>query len=168
MLLGPLASVALLLVAAGASKLRAPAAAAAALASLGVASRSSRPLARALGLAEVAVGFSVLLSGRRVALVTLLLAQLGFVAVTAVLLRRPLVPCGCFGAPHAPATRAGLATNALATAVVAAAVFAPPAPLAETLIDQPLAAATVTLLSATAAWLVHALHSARPTRTAVT
>jgi len=97
--------------AAGAAKVLAPAATATAASALGVPAALTVSTARALGLAEIGVGAWALADGGAAAAIALVLAHVGFAAVTVALLRRPDVPCGCFGAPDAPATVTGLWLN---------------------------------------------------------
>jgi hypothetical protein len=151
---------ALLLVAAGASKLRAPAATSSALGALRVPPVLAPMVARIIGAAEVGVGIWALATGSRASAGTIAVAHLSFAVVTAALLRRPGVPCGCFGAPDAPATRAGLVVNLASAAVAGAAIAWPPGAL---LGAPPVTVprATVVVLAVVGAWLVHELHVSR-------
>jgi hypothetical protein len=160
-LLGPLATLALLLVAAGAAKLRAPGASATALRALGL-RIAPVATARALGVAEIGVGAWALATGSPGAALAVATLHLGFAVTTARLLRLPAVPCGCFGAPDAPASIAGLAANVMSVLVAAAATVRPPGPLHQRLLDGPVESGTILVLAVVAAWLVHEIHDALP------
>ena len=126
--LGPLVVAALLLVAAGAAKLRRPAPTGLALARLGL--PGADPLVRMLGAVEVAAaGLALLVGGTAAVPVALLYA--GFAAFTAAQVRRAAATgesadCGCFGEADAPVGWTHVVVNVLlaATAVAAAAVGA--------------------------------------------
>ena len=163
MLLGPLAALALLLLAAGVAKLVAPEATAAALVALGLPPGASPGWgARALGAGEVALSVWVLTAGSRAAAMGLALAHLAFTAVTVRLISRPSVPCGCFGAPDAPATPAGVVSNAASTIVASAAAVWPPGTVLHLARDGLVETALVLVLACLGAWLVHQAHVALP------
>jgi hypothetical protein len=92
----PHAVVALVLIVAGAAKLRSPAAAAHAVG-------APPPAIRAYGLAEVALGAWALLAAGPVASGLMAAAYAGFAALT-VMLARQGAACGCFGSERAPAS----------------------------------------------------------------
>ena len=102
-----------LLVLAGAAKLRRPAATAQALRTQGL--PSSLPLVRALGAGEVVVALTAL-AGVPAGAFAVALAYLAFTGFVLLgLLRgRSLSSCGCFGEPDLPATWTHVAVTALA------------------------------------------------------
>jgi uncharacterized membrane protein YphA (DoxX/SURF4 family) len=165
-LLGPFASVALLLVAAGLAKLRAPEATRTALAALGAPGPFARLLARSIGVVELGAGAWALAVGSRSVAVALVAIHLLFTSVTVALLRRPGVPCGCFGAQDAPASPAGVAANAVSAAVAALAVAWPPGGVASAFDDR-LAGTLTFVLAALTAWLAYVAHGALPALGAV-
>lgn len=119
-----------LLAAAGLGKLRSPAVAGTMLRRALPA--ALRPLARPAtvrlaGLAELAVGAAVVLTGARAALALLAAAYLVFAAVTVRLIASgQRASCGCFGRADAPVGTAHLVLNAAAAAVALAGVVRPP------------------------------------------
>jgi hypothetical protein len=122
---------AVLLVLAGAAKLRRPDADALALAGL----PSSPVLARALGAGEVVLGLAAVLTSHPLAAAGVAVAYGGFAVVSLRMLRAGRASCGCFGATTAPLTGLHVAVNAvlgLAAAVAAGAGLAgagrPPLP----------------------------------------
>ena len=121
---------ALLVLAAGAGKLRAPAPATAMLrrALPGRLRFAARPGAvRVAGLVEFAVAGAVVLSGTRVALALLAAAYLGFLAISIrAVAAGASTSCGCFGRSDTPVGTAHLVLNGLALAVVLAGVARPP------------------------------------------
>lgn len=100
---------AVLLVLAGAAKLRRPDADALALAGL----PSSAVLARALGAGEVALGIVTVLTSQPLAAVGVAAAYTGFAVVSLRMLRAGRASCGCFGETSAPMTGLHVAVNAL-------------------------------------------------------
>jgi methylamine utilization protein MauE len=124
---------ALLLLAAGAAKLRAPSAAAAMLrrAAPGLPRALRQPAAvRIGGAAEVAVAAAVIGTGSRASLVLL---AAGYALFAAVALRLAVVgrgaSCGCFGGTDSPVGPAHVVLDVLAVAVAVAAAVAPPGPV---------------------------------------
>lgn len=121
---------ALLLVAAGAAKVRAPGAAAAML------RRAAPWLPRVLrqpaavrlgGAAEAAVGAAAVVTGGRIALVLLAACYAAFAAVALRLIAVGAgASCGCFGGADSPAGPAHVVLDVLATAAAVAGVVAPP------------------------------------------
>jgi hypothetical protein len=128
---GPLVSVlAVVLVVAGAGKLRSPAAAADALRSAGLPS-GALP-ARAAGAAEAVAGALVLVAPSRPSLTLMagMYAVLGAFAVRLLLAAEPVASCGCFGA-EAPPSPLHAAFDGGAALVAALAAIAPPPGLPE-------------------------------------
>ncbi len=135
---GPLVSVlAVVVMVAGAGKLRAPAAAADALRSAGLPA-GALP-ARLAGAAEAAIGGLVLLAPSRpaLALMAVLYAALGAFAVRLLLAAERAASCGCFGA-DAPPSPLHAAFDAGAAVVAAGAAFRPPPGLPELAARAPL------------------------------
>jgi hypothetical protein len=165
-LLGPVASLALLVVVAGVAKLRSPEPTERALRALGVTAASAAP-ARVLGVSELVLGVWALLAGSAPACAALALLHLGFAMVTARLRRMPSVPCGCLGSSEAPATTVGLVLNLACAVVAAAAVALPPGPVGNAVADAPLTAAVTVVVAATGAWLLYELHGGLPSARAV-
>lgn len=160
MLLGPLTAVALLLVAAGVAKLRRPTVTQASLAGLGL---PATPLmARTLGFVEVVLGAASLAIGSRPVVAAACVLWLALAATTVALLRKPDVPCGCFGADDAPATTMGLAVDVGCAALALAATVAPPGSLTSQLGAEPVAAGVTLCVGALLAWLLAGLHRAAP------
>jgi hypothetical protein len=167
-LLGPLASLALLVVVAGAAKLQAPGPTSAALIALGAPDARAAVLARSLGALEVAVGLWALLLGGTAPALALAALHLGFAGVTASLRRRPTVPCGCFGAQDAPATTTGLVVNLASAGVAVAAAVWPVPSVVTALADEPVTVAATLVVAAVGAWLLHELHGGSPGAAAAT
>lgn len=140
---GPLVSVlAVVLVVAGAGKLRAPAAAADALRSAGLPA-GALP-ARLVGAAEAGTGVLVLAAPSRPALVLMaaLYAVLGVFALRLLLAAEPAESCGCFGA-DAPPSPLHAAFDAGAVVVALAAAIDPPPGLPELAARAPVAGVTL-------------------------
>ncbi len=157
---------ALVLVGAGAAKLARPGPTARAAADSGIPGSSwlaGRAAVRLLGLAETAVGLTVLLAGgpRPAALLAV-----AFAALTAVAWRlmreRPDSDCGCFGRASAPVGRAHLIVDGVATAVGVVAVFRPAPGLAQAAVED--LGATVVLAGAAIvlSWLAYLAMTALP------
>lgn len=113
--LGPLLVAALLLVPAGAAKLRRPARTGLALARLGL--PGSDPVVRALGVVELLAAAAAAGQGGGAA-VAMGVLYLGFAAVSAAQLRRAartgeVADCGCFGDDSAPVGWTHVAVNLL-------------------------------------------------------
>jgi hypothetical protein len=151
---------ALLLLASGPAKVRAPAPTVAALRALRL--RAARPLAdtrlvRAGGIAEIALACYVLGAGGRPAAIALAGAYLGFAAVALRLIRvGGSTSCGCFGASSAPVGRPHLAVCLAGAAVALAGVATPPGPVGTLLAPGPAlgaAAAVLAVSLAAAAYL---------------
>jgi len=121
---------ALLLVGAGAAKLRAPDQVAATLRRAWRAVRrpgTSRALARASGAVEVVVGVAVIASGSRIAAALLGCCYLAFLAIATRLLRGgQRTSCGCFGTADSPVGTGHVAVNAIAIGIAVAALVRPP------------------------------------------
>src|SRR5690606_15135713 len=107
------------LVLSGVAKLRQPAALLAPLRQLRLPAR--RPVARAIGAAEVVVGLAVLASSHVATAAALAILWGALLVAAAVLTRRGAVDCGCFGAASRPVGPTHLAFNALFTAAAVAA-----------------------------------------------
>jgi hypothetical protein len=149
-------SAALLLLASGPAKLRAPEPTVAALRALRLG--ALRPFAdprlvRTGGVAEIALASWVLAGGGRAASAALAVAYLGFAAVAARLVAvGSAASCGCFGAASAPVGRGHLAVCLGAAAAAAAATVSPVAPVRTLFTPDPvLGAATVVLAGCLAA-----------------
>jgi hypothetical protein len=123
----PLAAAGVVLATAGVAKLRAPGPAAQALAIARL--PSGEPLVRVASLLEFAAGAYAVAAGGRVAGAVVLLAFVGFIAVTA-RLGREARSCGCFGSDDAPTSRWHLALCALFAGVGGCAVAWPPRAIA--------------------------------------
>jgi hypothetical protein len=110
----PVVAGALFLVVAGAGKVRRPAGAAGALTSVGI--RVGRPVIRAMGAAEVALGVTALAVGGVVPTLLVGLSYIGFTGFVVVALRTggALSSCGCLGRPDTPPT----ITHAVVTAAL--------------------------------------------------
>jgi hypothetical protein len=144
------ATVAALLVLAGAAKVRRPGPAAEAVGTL-----LARPAPwlrgaiRVLGAGEIALGLACLLAPGR--LVAALLAAVYLVFAVVVLgLRRVSASCGCFGEDGAPAGALHAVLDLAAAGVAAAAALAGPAAL-PALLDRPVGEAVVAVLAVAAA-----------------
>jgi hypothetical protein len=141
---------ALLLLASGPAKLRAPVPTVNAVRALRL--RAARPLAdarlvRAGGLVEIALACWVLAGGGRAAAAAMAAAYLGFAVVAARLVALgSAASCGCFGAASAPVGRGHLAVCLAGAAVAVAAAVGPMAPMRTLFTPDPvLGAATVVL-----------------------
>jgi hypothetical protein len=119
-----------LLIAAGAGKVGAPAPATAMLRrALPAPLRrlAAATAVRLAGLAEVAVGVAVVLTGARAALLLLAAAYAAFAAVAVRLVKaRQRTSCGCFGRADAPVGPEHLVLNAAGVAVAVAGAVRPP------------------------------------------
>lgn len=147
-LTGPLHAVALVLVAAGLSKLARPSQAGAALRTIGL--PGARAVVRALAVAEVAAGIAFVVGTGRAAAALLAAFHVGFAAV-ALVLRRRAADCGCFG--HAtPVTGVHLAVNVVVAAIAAAAVVDPVPSLGAAIDATPAGGVAYLLLVATLAF----------------
>ena len=148
--------IAVVVVVSGVTKLRSPRPFADLTSTMGVSIGSVG--ARVVGLAEIALGVWVLVSGGRAACAVLAVAYLAF-AVVVVLARRAGAPsCGCFGAAAAPPGAVHIVLNLTSAAVAAAgAVAGDLAGIGTTLSDQPLAGVPFLVLLGTGAWLVVSL-----------
>jgi hypothetical protein len=152
----PAAAASFLLIATGVTKTVRPAASAVVLP---VPPRTSRPLARALGVVEIAVGVGVLVLGGRAALLALAGLFTGFAAFAFVALRSGASSCGCTGASDSAPTAAHVVMN-LGFAVLAGVAaglsdVAPGDALVRSVAD-PIGAVVglLTLLAAWLAWMV--------------
>jgi hypothetical protein len=143
----------LVLVAAGAAKVGAPAVFGDALYRLLPWFRRipARAAGRAVGLAEMSVGVAGLaLGGVVVALVVgAIYAALAVVVLAA--RRQGLASCGCFGQWSAPPSRTHAVVNAISAAIAVAAATAPPRPVADVLASETAAGLVAVLLAVLAA-----------------
>jgi hypothetical protein len=146
-------AVCLVLVAAGAAKVGAPAVFGDALSRLLPWSRNipARVTGRVVGLVEVCLGVAGLaLGGVVVALVVgAIYAALAVIVLTA--RRRGLPSCGCFGQWSAPPSRTHAVVNAISAAVAVAAATVPPRPVADVLESATAAGFVAVLLAVVAA-----------------
>jgi hypothetical protein len=157
-LAGPFVASAVLLVLAGAAKVRRPGPTVAALAAVRV--RVPGALVVTLGAAEAAIGLGAMLLGSRPFAVLVAACYLGFAAfVGAALLRGGTVSsCGCFGQADTPPTRMHLGLDLAAAAVAVLAALRPVDGLAGALAARPLLLA----LAAVCAWLAYVSLSLLP------
>jgi hypothetical protein len=139
-----LAVAALVLIVAGAAKLRAPAPAAAAVRELGLPA-AALPI-RTLAMGEIALGVWALVAPTSVAAIALACCYAAFAAL-ALLLAGRRVGCGCFGEGNFPASRAQALLSALLAVVSAAAAVWPP----HGLLDRPAGEAVVLVIGIAAA-----------------
>jgi hypothetical protein len=152
----PAAAASLLLIATGVTKTVRPDASAVVLP---VPPRTSRPLARALGVLEIAVGVGVLALGGRAALLTLAGLFTGFAVFAFVALRSGASSCGCTGTSGSPPTVAHVGMNlvfAVLAGLAAALSDAVPGGALARSVTDPIGAVVVlmTVLAAWLAWMV--------------
>ncbi len=152
LLVGVFQVLAAVVVVGGVAKLWSPEAFASTLRSLGL--PGSRPLARAVGLLEVAVGAACLWVGGRTAALVVALTYTVFTLVVVAAQRSGAASCGCFGATEAPPSVVHVAVNAVSAVAALAAAAVPPPGLAQTLSGQPAAGVPYLLLTGLAVWLV--------------
>ena len=156
----PVVAGAVLLVVAGAGKVRRPVGTVGALTSVGL--RVSRAAVRLLGAVEIALGLAAIAVGGVVPTALVGLSYLGFTGFLVLALRKggALSSCGCLGRPDTPATRthavvtAGLGTVALVAAGLGG---VDPRQLSATGADMTLLAFT-----ALATWLVYLTFAVLP------
>jgi hypothetical protein len=143
---GPVFVLTALLALAGAFKLVRPTLTSGALRAMHLPSHPA--LVRVLGLAELLLGVSALVTGARPLLALASAAYLGFAAFVAAALASgaPLQSCGCFGQRETPPTVVHLAVNLTAAIVLLAAAAGDLPKPAEVLADQPWHAAPFVLL----------------------
>ena len=149
-----LLAVALLLVLAGAVKLREPADAASFLGALGL--PPSRLLVGAAAVVEIAAGGSALVWPRAAAVAIALLYGIFTALVTVQLRRGVAVSCGCLGARTIPPSRVHLTANVLCAVIACAAVADPPPAFATVAASTPSAAALAAFAGAASALLAAA------------
>jgi len=146
-----------LLVLAGFAKLRSPSAASDALSS--VALPASRPLVRALGLAELVIGAA---AAARPSPVTAGLVAVSYASFCAfVLLARP-ADCGCFGAATVDSGPIHALLNGLACVVAAIAAVVPPPGIGSIVRHDPLIAGSLGLGTAAATFAAYLAFTALP------
>ena len=147
------------LAAAGSAKLVDPRFTAGALVDLGVPQRlATWSAVRAIGVLEVVLGITALLSGWPVVAGLVAAAYLAFAVVVAAARRAdtPLQTCGCFGVPDVAPTRGHLFLNLGLGSIAAATVFVD-VPSAGTVIrDDPGPATVLLAMTALGAWLAMA------------
>lgn len=145
---------ALLLVVAGARKTARPRPTAVALGAVGL--PSAVPLVRMVGVAEVALGTTVVVVGGVVPCGLVGALYLGF-AVIAARQRRTGADCGCFGTTGTPVTALHVWLDVALAAVAVGAAAAPAPPLADLVLRDPLAGLVTVASAATAASLLRLL-----------
>lgn len=112
-----------LVVLAGAAKVRRPAATTETLALAGLPDHALT--ARLLGVGEIVLGVTVLVTTSRVAAGVLAVCYLGFAVTARLMLRADRGSCGCFGDAEAPLGRLHVITNVVLAIGAAVATFAP-------------------------------------------
>lgn len=129
-LAAPLAAAALLLVVAGAGKVRRPGSGVLALRSIGW--RVPSAVVRTAGAAELLLGIATLALGGPVPAALVAVSYAAFSGFVALALRRggALGSCGCFGVPDTPPTATHAVLTAALAAVAVAAVARPVPPAA--------------------------------------
>lgn len=155
-LTGPALVAATLLVLAGAQKLVDPTMTVGALRALRL--PSSAPLVRAGSAAEVALGVAAIVVGGPVLWCLVALSYLAFTAFVAAALRQGTMigSCGCFGREETPPHELHLVLDlGLAGVALTMAVRSTEPPL-DSLVDAPVSAIVVVLLSGLALFLLHA------------
>jgi len=114
---------------------------------------SGRGLARASGVAEVALGATALVVGGTIA-AALVAATYAVFAIVVVLARRAgAESCGCFGAATAPPSSVHVVVNAVSAIIAIAAAIGGPASLTDSLVDQPLLGVPYLAMITLAGWL---------------
>ena len=145
----------MLLALGGFFKLRRPAPTARALRETGLGALA--PLARGLGVAEVAVGVGALVAAGRAAPALMAAFYVAFAGFVGLRLARPSPGgCGCFGAAEGPPNAIHLVMNLAAAGVAAAVALGSGGGLAEALRGQPLAGVPFLLLVAAVTGLAYA------------
>lgn len=145
---------AFLLVVAGARKTTRPQTTAVAMGAVGL--PSSLPLVRMLGIAEVALGTTVVVVGGAVPCGLIGALHLGFAAITA-RQRRAGADCGCFGTTGTPVTALHVRLDIALAMVALGAAAAPAPPLADLVLRDPLVGVVAVASAATAASLLRLL-----------
>jgi hypothetical protein len=135
----------------GAAKLVAPDGFSSLLRTLGL--PSGRPLARASGVVEVALGATAIVVGGTVAAALVAVAYAVFAVVVLLARRAGAESCGCFGAATAPPSAVHVVVNGVSAVVAAAAAVAGPESLMDSLVDQPLLGVPYLALVTLAVWL---------------
>jgi hypothetical protein len=161
-LAGPYLASALLLVVAGAAKVRDPLPLVRALRS----ARLPAPVAgvRLLAAGEVALGLTAVLLGGRLTAVLVAASYAGFTAFVLVARRRGgvLAACGCFGRADTPPTTGHVVTTGALAVLAAGVAAAPLGTLPEVLAATPGAGAPLALATVTVAVLVHGVLALLP------
>jgi hypothetical protein len=161
-LAGPYLASALLLVVAGAAKVRDPLPLVRALRS----ARLPAPVAgvRLLAVAETALGAAAVLLGGQVTAALVAASYAGFTGFVLVARRRGgvLASCGCFGRADTPATTAHVVVTAALALLAGAVATAPLAPLAQVLAAGPGVGVPLVLATVAVAVLVHGVLALLP------
>jgi hypothetical protein len=159
-------SAALLLLASGPAKLRAPEPTVAALRALRIdvlLPLADRAVVRTGGVAEIALACWVLAGGGRVAAAALAAAYLGFAAVAVrLIVVGSAASCGCFGTVSAPVGRAHLAVCLAAAAAAVAATVSPVASARTLFAPDPAIGAAIAVLAVTLAAAAYLCLTALP------
>lgn len=117
--------------------------------------RSPRPVARLVGLGEVALGGAAILVGGPLAAAAVAFAYAAFTVVIVVAKRAGSPSCGCFGAVAAPPHPLHIVLNALSCVIAIAIALSGGVPaLSATLAAQPIAGIPYVAAVATGTWLV--------------
>lgn len=154
---GPFAAACVLLVVAGVYKLARPAATAGALAGVGWPSRLTA--VRLLGVGELVLGATALVTSHRAlaAVVAAAYASFALFVLVALLTGTPLQSCGCFGETTTPPSMIHVLTNLAFVGVAGAVAIGGLPSLADVLADQPWAGVPFVLLVAVTVQLVYVL-----------
>ena len=157
-----LATAAIVLLAAGTSKVLRPASTIGALRAMHL--PASAAVVRAIGLTEMAAGLVAVLADAWVGPASVATVYAAFVLFVAAALRRGtyLQTCGCFGGLEVPPTRIHLVVDATAVVVPVLATVTRSAPLVDLLAGEPLAGIPLLVVIATAAFLVVAIITVLP------
>jgi hypothetical protein len=161
-LAGPYIAAALLLVLGGVFKAVSPEPTARALTGAGL--RLMAPLARPLGLAEVAVGVAALATSSRIAAGLVAAFYVSFAVFVVLRLTRPGTAggCGCFGESEGPPTPVHAVLNLAAAGVAGAVAAGSGGGLGAALRDQPLAGLPMLALALLVTALAYAVLTVLP------
>lgn len=161
-LAGPYLVAAVLLVVAGAPKIRQPASAVRALASLRL--PASPLLVRVLGTAEVAIGVTAAVRGGRIAGILVAISYAAFSAFVVLALARGgvLASCGCFGTADTPPTRTHVAVTLSLAGVALAVALGPASSIADGAAATPLAGFPLLGMTAISVWFTYLLLAVLP------
>jgi hypothetical protein len=156
---GPFAAACVVLLVAGASKIRRPAGSSPAATALRL--PASPPAVRALGVVEVGAATAGLAAGGFAAIAIAVIYGALTLAAWRLLVRSPGTPCGCIGSSDAPVTATHIVVNLAAVIAALLATAAGGSPLAEVGSNLWSHLAFV-LLVGCCAWLVAALLESLP------